>query len=309
MSVVPTWSVMVPTYRCNPLLVQCLASILAQDLGPDRMQIAVVNDDPDDAECACVVASAAPGRIEYHRNPRNLGNGATFNRCIALARNELVAIVHGDDFLLPGYFEKLSTLAAANPDAGIFACRAHGVDSAGQVTWTSQRYPTFEQLSHDDSPLWESLHLMPAAVVIRRDVYARIGGFREDLPNGQDWEMWARAIRKTGIVMLPETLAAYRQHGDSVSGRTKQTARNIRDFAWIYRNFAELHPAYPLATMFAGLRGIAYSQALEYERRGNREAAEANWQAWCEITPLHARVLTYVKRFAKKCLRREPSRL
>lgn len=305
MNAAPTWSVMVPTYRCNALLRQCLDSILAQDLGPARMQIAVVNDDPADAECAALVAGVAPGRIEYHRNPRNLGNGATFNRCVALARHDLVAIIHGDDFLLPGYFEQLTALAVAHPAAGMLACRAHGVDPAGQTTWTSLRYPSFERVTRDDSPIWKSLHLMPAAVVIRREVYARIGGFREDLPNGQDWEMWARAIRDSGIIMTPAILAAYRQHGDSVSGRTRQTAQNIRDFAWIYRHFAALHPRYPLAAMLAGLRGMAYSQALEYERRGHREAAEANWQAWREITPLHAQWVGHLKRMIKQRLSRE----
>lgn len=305
MNASPTWSVMVPTYRCNALLRPCLASILAQDLGPARLQIAVVNDDPEDRECETVVASAAAaGRIEYHRNPRNLGNGATFNRCIALARHDLVAIVHGDDFLRPGFFAKLSALAAAHPDAGMLACRAHGVNAAGETTWVSQRYPTFETVTRDDSPLWESLHLMPSAVVIRRDVYARIGGFREDLPNGQDWEMWTRAIREAGIVMTPEILAAYRQHGDSISGRTRQTARNVRDFAWLFRHFASLHRDYPLPHMLAGLRGIAYAQARDYERLGNHEAAAANWRAWRELTPLPTRIATHCKRFIRRCLAR-----
>lgn len=39
---------MIPAYRCNEYLPECLRSVLAQDLGPQQMQIAVVNDDPND---------------------------------------------------------------------------------------------------------------------------------------------------------------------------------------------------------------------------------------------------------------------
>ena len=40
----PFWSVMIPTYNCAVYLRETLASVLAQDPGPDRMQIEVVDD-------------------------------------------------------------------------------------------------------------------------------------------------------------------------------------------------------------------------------------------------------------------------
>ena len=40
----PTWSVMIPTYNCAALLRETLKGVLAQDPGPERMQIEVIDD-------------------------------------------------------------------------------------------------------------------------------------------------------------------------------------------------------------------------------------------------------------------------
>lgn len=301
----PTWSVLIPTYRCNTYLPQCLESVLAQDFGAERMQIVVVNDDPSDLLCEDTVRKIGGERVAFHTNERNLGAGGNFNRCLALATRDLVLVLHADCYLLPGFFERISTLAMMNPAAGMLACRAIGVAENGAYLWDSLRYPAFETLTRDDSPIWEQLHLMPSAVVVRRQVYERIGGYREDIANGQDWEMWSRVIRSSGIIMIPDILAAYRQHSESITGRTKRNAQNIRELALLYRHFASIHHNYPLRRMLSGLAGMALGQARQFRAIGDHEAAAANRRAWAEITPLHVRIWSNIKDAAKVILRRQ----
>ncbi len=301
----PTWSVMIPAYRCSDFLPQCLQSVLAQDIGPDRLQLAVVNDDPSDLRCREVVqTNGGNGRVEYYCNEKNLGAGGNFNQCLALATGDLVLVLHGDCYLLPGFIEKITSLSLNHPSAGMLACRAVGVDANGTRLWDSFRYPTFERFTKDDSPIWEQLHLMPSAVVVRHEVYDRIGRFREDIANGQDWEMWSRVIRDSGIIMSPEILAAYRQHTESITDRTKRTAQNIREFERLYRHFASIHIDYPLQRMLTGLSGIAYSQALQFKRLGDPQASAENLRAWAEVTPLHVRIWTRIKQILKRVLGR-----
>lgn len=298
------WSVMIPAYRCNAYLPICLASVLDQRVPAGSLQLAVVNDDPNDAECEQVVRTHGRGRADYHQNNRNLGAGGNFNRCLALATGELILVLHGDCYLLPGFFYRLSALAAIHPDAGMIACRALGVDDQGQTLWEFRRYPEFESLTFDDSPIWTELHLMPSAVVVRRKVYAQLGGYREDIANGQDWEMWSRVIHACGIIMTPEILACYRQHADSITGRTKREAQNIREFTKLYRHFASVRPGYPLRQMFRGLGGMAIGQARDFRALGDREAATHNMKAWAEITPLPTRLWSHCKQFVKSIIRR-----
>jgi len=297
-----TWSVMIPAYRCNQYLPQCLRSVLMQDLGPERMQIAVINDDPSDEECGKLVETLAHGRVTYYRNEKNIGPDANFNRCIELSANDLVLILHGDDYLKEHYFEKMSALADGCPKAGMIVCRGDGVDEKGIVNWVSLRYPTFESLTFDESPIWEALHLMPPGVVVRREVYAKVGGYRPVV--AQDWDMWFRIIRSSGIIMTPDVLVAYRQHEDSNTGRTRRSGRIIRDLLTLYESFAAEQPKYPLEKMRRGVSSMAYGQAMEYKRRGDGEAAAANFRIWRELTPLPSRLITNSKRFVKAILGR-----
>lgn len=295
---------MIPAYRCNAYLPQCLASVLDQNPSPGSVQLAVVNDDPHDQVCAEVVRTHGRGIATYHANERNLGAGGNFNRCLALSQGELVLVLHGDCYLLPGYLERMAALALAQPAAGMIACRALGVDAQSRTLWESRRYREFERLSFDDSPIWTELHLMPSSVVVRREAYAQLGGYREDIANGQDWEMWSRVIHTRGVIMTPEILAAYRQHADSITGRTKRDAQNIREFAKLYRHFAEVRPGYPLQQMFRGLSGMAFSQARDFQNIGDHEAATHNMKAWAEVTPLPLRAWSYVKQTVKRVIHR-----
>ena len=66
----PLWSVMIPTYNCAGYLRETLACVLAQDPGPDQMQIEVVDDCSTDDPQA-IVDELAPDRVSFHRQPEN----------------------------------------------------------------------------------------------------------------------------------------------------------------------------------------------------------------------------------------------
>src|SRR5689334_11194856 len=74
----PFWSVMIPTYHCARFLRQTLESVLAQDPGPESMQIEVVDDGSTLDDPAAVVAEVGRGRVAFYRQPRNVGHTKNF---------------------------------------------------------------------------------------------------------------------------------------------------------------------------------------------------------------------------------------
>ena len=100
----PTISVVVPTYEPGQHLIAALRSVLQQDPGAGHMQIAVVDDDSRAVDVEALVAQADPaGRIEILRLPANHGLAGNWNRCIDVARGQIVHILHQDDWIADGF--------------------------------------------------------------------------------------------------------------------------------------------------------------------------------------------------------------
>jgi len=108
----PYWSVMIPSY--NPraaYLEETLRSVLAQDPGPERMQIEVVDDCSPEVDLAALVKAIAGERVQLSRTERNLGLAGCWNACIERSRGEWVHILHQDDWVLPGFYARFESLS------------------------------------------------------------------------------------------------------------------------------------------------------------------------------------------------------
>src|ERR1700740_632053 len=99
----PLWSVMIPTFNCAKYLRETLASVLAQDPGPEQMQIEVVDDCSDKDDPAGGVKELGRCRVLFHRKSVNEGAIQNFNTCLERSRGHLIHVLHGDDLVEPGF--------------------------------------------------------------------------------------------------------------------------------------------------------------------------------------------------------------
>ncbi len=61
----------------------------------------------------------------------------------------------------------------------------------------------------------------PSAVMMRRELFERVGGFDESLPVCEDYDLWLRIARDTPIPLIPEALVTRRGgHADQLSRST-----------------------------------------------------------------------------------------
>jgi glycosyltransferase involved in cell wall biosynthesis len=224
----PLWSVMVPTYECAGFLRETLRSVLAQDPGPELMQIEVVDDASTD-DPGAVVQELGEGRVEFFRQPRNVGHVANFNTCLGRARGQLVHLLHGDDAVRDGFYETMARPFEQRPDIGAAFCRQIYVDEDGH--WTAigglraPRPGIFENAA--ERMLADFPVAQPPAMVVRRSVYEDLGGF-DERAYSEDVEMWVRVAARYPIWYEPEPLALYRKRAGSRSTGGMRSAREIR---------------------------------------------------------------------------------
>jgi GT2 family glycosyltransferase len=266
---------MIPTFNCAQYLRETLESVLVQDLGTDQMQIDVVDDCSTKDDPEIVVAEVGRRRVGFKRNSRNIGVTANFNRCIELANGRLIHILHGDDFVLPNFYNTIGRMAEQNPNCSFFATRTIATDEKRIPEWISTRTKSLEVPSKDVSEVVMCQRFQTASVVVRRSFYERHGGFDTELCHCADWEMWVRAIRLGGGLVHPEPLAQYRMSEHNDTSRLKRTGENVLDSLRVAERFAQL-PGFKERKFARKCAKDALTQARTFSRIGDAEAAEAN---------------------------------
>lgn len=226
------WSVMVPVRNPRPeQLAEALQSVLDQDPGPHLMQIEVLDDASRNVdEVEAVIDRLGRGRIRFTRHPEALGLAGNWNAAVRRSTGRYVHLLHQDDRVLPGFYDRLGRPLDDDPALVGAFCRVSGINAAGEVTWT----PVAEQATVGPVPRLDvreaQSHVMIiAGVVVRRSSYELIGGYRTDMPYCTDWDFLKRLAVLGRVWYEPTVLAHWRQHEDQESVRLAAGGADLAD--------------------------------------------------------------------------------
>jgi glycosyltransferase involved in cell wall biosynthesis len=282
----PTWSVMIPTFNCAKYLTQTLESVLEQDPGPEHMQIEVVDDCSTLDDPEKVVREVGKGRVAFHRNPKNSGYCTlNFNICIQRSIGHLVHILHGDDYVLPGFYNKILEMARCNLDCAFLAVRSFFVDEQDIISGLTDRVLELEQGGKAYTRFMNAATLQFAGVVFRRNFFETHGGFMPSLVHCADWEMWVRGIANCGAVVAPDILGSYRIFNGNDTSKLTLTGENLRDIARLILILNHFLPEYCLSKAFKKLSLLAHDQFLRFSQLENPKAQNHAEDVYKELNP------------------------
>jgi glycosyltransferase involved in cell wall biosynthesis len=237
----PFWSVMIPARDSAATIEETLFSVLRSGVDLRHAQVEVVDDCSRDIDLERLVAEVGRGRIGYVRHERPLGAPATFNHCIARARGRWIHLLHADDLVLHGFYERLRRAIDAEPSAGAALCRWRYVDEAGRRIGLAPLEQTTRGVVWDLlSKLAVTNRIRAPAIIVKRQFYEELGGFRPDLGHASDWEMWMRLAARAAVVYEPAALVCYRLHAGSHTERLRRRARDVVDASRAIRAAREL---------------------------------------------------------------------
>ncbi|VXD24074.1 hypothetical protein PL8927_790170 [Planktothrix serta PCC 8927] len=226
----PFWSVMIPTYNGEKYLEQVLNSVLSQAPSSEEMEIIVVDDCSTHPEIESLVKRVGQNRVQFYRQPQNLGLIPNWNDCIKRAKGEWIHILHQDDLVLPEFYSQMRNLLEKQPTAGAAFCRHYYIDEQGkQHSLSALEQETSGIISNWLERIAVMQRIQFASMVVKRSVYEILGGFSEAAGSAADWEMWKRISAYYPIAYEPQALACYRLHSTSESSRLIAMGINISD--------------------------------------------------------------------------------
>ena len=129
----PLWSVMIPTYNCAHYLRETLASVLAQAPNPEIMQIEVVDDHSTKDDPKAVVDELGGDRVSFYQQPHNVGYIKNFETCLQRSRGTLIHLLHGDDLVRDGFYQKMQRAFEERSDLGAAFCRHIFMERTGSL--------------------------------------------------------------------------------------------------------------------------------------------------------------------------------
>ncbi len=191
-------SVVILNWNTCALLEKCLRALVCPQRDIDVEIIVVDNASGDNSRE--MVRREFP-QVNLIANPKNTGFGAGNNVALPQARGRYVLFLNSDTVVIDGALTSMVQYADANPDIGILGPKLLNGD--GSLQYSCRRYPNLATGFFRNTPLgrlfpknrfatdylmqdWD--HAAPrdvdwvsgAALMMRRELIAQIGGFDED---------------------------------------------------------------------------------------------------------------------------------
>lgn len=189
----------------------------------------IVVDDGSSDHPENVVSRVGGDRVMIVRNETALGAIPNFNKCLSLARGELVHLLHGDDLVLPGFYDEMDGAFARTAPSAAF-CRTQHVDGDGNPLAVTRTYVRGGGIWPEALATMASANRVAApSIVVAADTYAAIGTFDESLPHAADWDMWARCAAYGPIYFVDRVLAQYRVHTANDTSKRLRTGANMAE--------------------------------------------------------------------------------
>ncbi|WP_414754767.1 glycosyltransferase [Anabaena sp. CCY 9910] len=236
----PLVSICIPTYNGEMFIHTALQSIKAQTY--NNIEIIISDDASSDKTLGKInnFQSNIKNNINLFTHER-YGLANNWNFCIYQAKGKYIKFLFQDDILEPDAISKMVALAEEDEEIGLVFSPRKLFSNSQEVNY-SQRYlehheaknihkhwsnlktiQSGEDLLQDPNIFDNPINKIgePSTVLIRREVFDRVGLFNTELCQLVDLEMWLRIMSKYKIGFIDQVLSHFRIHPQ------QQTRRNI----------------------------------------------------------------------------------
>ncbi|RZL97131.1 MAG: glycosyltransferase, partial [Pedobacter sp.] len=214
-------SVVMASYNHAQFIEQAINSILTQTMSD--LELIVVDDGSVDASND-IVASIKDKRIRHIPLKTNGGACRAMNIAIDVAQSEFVAICNSDDIWEPKKLELQMNLIQGTQGIGAVFSDVTWIDESG-LSIKEGRGGELGQFRQENKSrhawlrqiLEDGNCLCHPSVLLRKEVYDRIGNLDNMLRQLPDLDLWIRLLQHYDIHIMQERLVKFRIHPNNTS--------------------------------------------------------------------------------------------
>lgn len=233
-------TIIVVFYKNADYLRRAVESVLAQPRS--EWTLIIVDNSVDEAEHQAaleLVASLPKNSLRYVRNDTHLSLCERFHRCLELANTELVAVVHGDDEVLPFYAEEFLSLATRHPEAAVLFTGARIIDKDSRAHFSFVDWFKQFLMPHGKNDFVLSGEAALRSLLRGNWIYGGAVCYRKRLLCDLRWdhnyvmtidlERWCRVILSGGTIAgMRRAAYLYRRHSEQTTAQLTATLNRFR---------------------------------------------------------------------------------
>lgn len=221
----PAISVLMPVRNGEAFLREAVESVLAEP--QSDLELVVLDNCSNDSTPVILEQYAERDpRVRVHRQEGDNLAGL-LNRGFQLCRASLFARLDADDACVHGRLAAQVEFMTEHPEVVLLGGQALLVDEAGDEFATAE-YPLEDRELR--AALTAGNPFVHSAIAMSRSAFEAVGGYRENLDNAEDLDLWLRLSERGGLANLPQPVVKYRIHASQVSLR-KQESQAVRTVA------------------------------------------------------------------------------
>jgi glycosyltransferase involved in cell wall biosynthesis len=211
--------VIIPTYNSSKYLSGAIKSALNQR--NVELQVLIIDDGSTDNTRQLVKSlSSKNAVIKYFYQP-NRGLSSARNLGIKVSEAPYIAFLDADDIWLPEKIAKQLAIftKSKNDSLGLVYCDYFDIDVNGQkIPYPSMRLdPSVKGKVYSRLLAGNLIAGSGSGVLVKRECFDKLGGFDENLPTCEDWDMWLRISKQYQVDYTIEKLVGIRRSSNTMS--------------------------------------------------------------------------------------------
>jgi len=240
----PTVSVIMSVYNGRRYLEESIDSVLKQQFGDFEF---LIHDDGSTDNTAEIVQAKKDARIKFSRAEQNQGLFPILNKLIAQANGKYIRLWSYDDIMKPHCLAAMVEFYERRPEAGFCYCARDSIDASGKITpcEREEKTPTIisPEIAAQIMLYYGCIAGNISTVMIKKAILDEMQGFRDQLCQSADFDMWVRITEKYPIGFIRQPLIFLRTHPAQFSRWNKAILDMMKQNYPIYETLLKRMPA------------------------------------------------------------------